>query len=722
MDHYVMDIETLCNLFLVVFEHYKKDEVHVFTIGPLRNDLIKLLAFLDHNRMHNEWHISFNGLAFDSQIIHFILLKRKTLLRMKGEAVAELLYKEAQETIARSNNKEYPKYSERQLFIRQIDLFKLHHWDSPAKSAGLKWIQCSMNWHNVQEMPFEHTHLITTIEEVQQVASYCRNDVKSTKATMELSAKEINLRGNLSRTYNVNLYSASEPRIAKALFLHFLSKKLGIPENTLKKKRTFRNSIVVRDILLPYLHFDVPAFQEVLEKFRELIINPLDTRGGFKFSVKYHGVQTDFGLGGIHGAKTGIYEADEFMTIMTSDVVSYYPNLAIRNGWSPAHLPAKEFVEQYEWFFEERKKIPKKDPQNYVYKIILNSTYGLSNDKNSFLYDPEYTMRVTINGQLSLAMLHVMLVEGIPGAVPLMQNTDGVEVMIPRKYKDLYLEICAKWEAMTKLQLEHDEYQKLVIPDVNNYIAVYKFNELPKNEWLFEMNASPENLFKRENGKFYMAKTKCKGRFEFKEMALHKNKSFLVIPKALFYYYVHGINVRDYIHSNKNIFDFCGQTKVRGLWKFVKVHITKQIDPRYTDYTLEDKRKFLEQNGWIKSWSEDNWVKADAENKEAITGLSTENAFFSMVAKPQVTKDIIQKTLRYYISEDGIKVVKNNPDGRNIQIESGIWLQRIFNVYEKKPFEEYNIDYRYYITRAENEIKALNPDAFSNQLKADLIF
>ncbi len=94
-----------------------------------------------------------------------------------------------------------------------------------------------------------------------------------------------------------------------------------------------------------------------------------------------------------------------------------------------------------EWFFEERKKIPKKDPKNYVYKIILNSTYGLSNDENSFLYDPEFTMRITINGQLSLTMLYEMICEEIPNALPLMQNTDGLETMIPKQYEDKYMEI-----------------------------------------------------------------------------------------------------------------------------------------------------------------------------------------------------------------------------------------------------------------------------------------
>ena len=44
---------------------------------------------------------------------------------------------------------------------------------------------------------------------------------------------------------------------------------------------------------------------------------------------------------------------------MSSDVTSFYPNLVIRNRWSPGHFPAEQFCDQYEWFFEERKKIPK---------------------------------------------------------------------------------------------------------------------------------------------------------------------------------------------------------------------------------------------------------------------------------------------------------------------------------------------------------------------------
>ena len=225
-------------------------------------------------------------------------------------------------------------------------------------------------------------------------------------------------------------------------------------------------------------------------------------------------------------------------------------------------------------------------------RFILNSTYGLSNDENCFLYDPEFTMRITINGQLSLSMLYEMICEEIPGTVPLMQNTDGLETMIPREYVEQYMEICARWESITNLQLEHDTYSKLVLGDVNNYIAI------------------------TEDGK-----SKCKGRFEYKDLALHKNKSFLIIPKALHAYFVDGIQPEDFIKANKNIFDYCGGVKIKGDWRFVEHKITDGI---------------------------------------------------------YATKDL-QHTLRYYISKPGNKILKvNNSDSRHIQVEAGPWLQTLY--------------------------------------------
>ena len=650
--HYVMDYETLSNCFIAVFEDVKSEEQEIFVCHESKNDIEELVHFLNRNRDLDEWHISFNGLSFDSQITEHIIRNQDQLLIQDGETIAKYLYGKAQDIIFRQNNNEFSEFSPRDLSIRQIDVFKLNHWDNPAKRSSLKWIQFSMDWANIIDMPIHHTKHIVA-EQIPEITRYCINDVKSTKQIMFLSKSQIDLRKSLTQEYNIDLFSASEPRISKELFLHFLSKQTGIKKWDLRQMRTRRLKITVEDIILPYIKFETATFQRLLAKFKEVIIFPNETKGGFKYSVQYKGIKTDFGLGGVHGAReTKVYESNEDMVIMTSDVVSFYPNLAIRNKWAPGHLPKNEFCNLYEWFFEERKKIPKKDPKNYVYKIILNSTYGLSNDENSFLYDPEFTMKITINGQLSLTMLYEMITERIPDALPLMQNTDGLETVIPRKYVDQYMEICAEWEKLTNLELEHGTYQKIVLGDVNNYIAVSEYSEVHKDVYDKLKKEVPHDLFKEEEGKFYYASTKCKGRFEFHNLALHKNKSFLIVPKTLFYYFVHNIEPWITLTSNKNIFDFCGGVKIKGDWEFVQHNVV---------------------------------------NGEYRTSK-------------------LQHTLRYYMSIEGSKIIKTHrSDGREIQIEAGKWMQTLYIDHEDKELENYNINYDYYLDKVNKEIENFNP-------------
>jgi hypothetical protein len=237
-------------------------------------------------------------------------------------------------------------------------------------------------------------------------------------------------------------------------------------------------------------------------------------------------------------------------------------------------------------------------------------------------------MRITINGQLSLTMLYEMLVEAIPGAIPLMQNTDGLETMIPREYVDRYMDICARWEKRTMLQLEHDTYSKIILGDVNNYIAI------------------------TENGK-----AKSKGRFEYKDLALHKNKSFLIIPKAIQAYFVDGIKPEDYLAQNQNIFDYCGGVKIKGDWEFYQHGIFHGEPFMY----------------------------------------------------------LLQHTIRYFVSNSGSKIIKkNNTDGREIQVEAGKWMQTVMIDYVEKDFAEYDINTKYYLENIYKEIRSLEP--INNQL------
>ena len=634
---WIMDYETIVNCFVAVFSAYDSEEQHVFVVNRDTNDMPAFLEFLKHNQANKDWHFGYNNLSFDAQITEYITQNAGYFANRSAEEITSTIYQYAQHIIEKTDRKEFLDYPEYKLSIPCVDIYKLNHWDSNAKRTSLKWVQFSMDWNNVEEMPHHHYEPVSDDHTLQKVVSYCINDVASTKQIFllknakgeQIMASQINLRAELSATYNLTLYSASEPRISKEMFLHFLSEKLNRDKRDIKNMRTTRSHVTVRDIILPYVSFSTPEFTSVYNWFKSLVVDTkiLDETEetqkskGPKHRVRFKGVPTDYGLGGLHGcAASGIYTAGAGKKILSADVTSFYPNLAIKNRWSPAHIPQNDFCQLYEWFFEERKKYAKSSPLNYLFKIILNSTYGLSKNKYSFLYDPEFTFRITINGQLLLTMLYEMIATRIPGAQPLMQNTDGLEFMIDEQYEELFYQICKEWEAMTQLQLETVEYQKMIIGDVNNYIAIDT-----------------------------SGKTKCKGRFEFEELPLHKNKSTLIIPKAWYAYFVHGTDPAEFLQTNRNIYDYCAGAKLRGDWYFTK--------------------RSLEEGSFV--------------------------------------EERLQKLVRYYISNKGCKIIKCNPDGREIQLESGKSLQTIFNKHENKSWPEYNINEQFYLDKIYDEIKKI---------------
>ncbi len=644
---WVHDYETIKNCFVGCFLNFKTREMRTFVVHFLRNDWQEFLTFLEQCRDNHDWHFGYNSLAFDGQITQYILQNVRTFRRMTNPDDITLLLKEfANSVIAKSNAGEFLPFPEWKQQIKQHDIFKQNHWDNKAKRSSLKWIQFTMDWPNVEEMPHKHWEPVNTLEQLEEVVSYCENDVYSTdgiynyknrKGQKEMM-EQLGLRIKLSNEYQVSLHSASETRISKEIFLTFLAPEMGLEKKDFRDMRTERLEVRGKDILLP-VTFNTPDFKAVKYWFEDLVIDTAfgteaaeKTQKGPKTSMWIKGVKTDYALGGVHGCtKPGIYRSGNGRILVSADVTSFYPMLAIMNDWHPAHIPQKIFKKIYYGFFTKRKEYPKGHFLNYLFKIILNATYGLSKNRYSFLYDPEFTFRITLNGQLLLSKLYEMVLEAIPSAQPIMQNTDGLEFLIDEKDKARYYEVCKEWEQLTKLSLEFVEYDQMIIRDVNNYIAVWT-----------------------EDGK---RKTKHKGAFEFEDLPLHKNKSFLVIPKALSAYFLDGIKPEEYLSSNQNFFDYCAGVKLTSGWHFEEV-----------------------------------------ENRGGEI-LTTQH----------------QKLLRYYISRKGTKLFKVNADGkRRSQLEAGHggkWKQTVANQYVEKPFPEYDIDQRYYLEAIRNEISNIEGTA-----------
>jgi hypothetical protein len=78
----------------------------------------------------------------------------------------------------------------------------------------------------------------------------------------------------------------------------------------------------------------------------------------------------------------------------------------------------------------------------------------------------------------------------------------------------------------------------------------------------------------------------------------------------------------------------------------------------------------------------------------------------------------LQKTLRYFISNRGSKIIKKHrSDGREIQLETGKWLQTVFNTKEEKEWELYDINEQFYLEKIKKELMNIVPHLFEKQLR-----
>lgn len=467
---WLYDIETLLNCFVVVFISVENNEIRVFVIHDLRDDRTLLYRFI-HEEISEL--CGFNSLDFDDKVIKWIIEKYETISKWDARDI----YRVAQEIIGGS--KWLPGTG-----IKNRDLYRLHHFDNPAKATSLKWLQCHLGMDTIQEMPIEHDTVIFTSEQIDTIIQYCINDVKTTKALLENNKTQelIEVRDEMGIEYNLNFSSSSNSSMGEKILLRSIP---GAEESTPLKPDKFR----LDRVIIPYIRFHTPEFQRVLEDMRKVIINPENTKKNkkksstqeevFSFSVNFRGMKYDFGLGGLHAARPRSIWKD----VHSVDVESYYPNLCIKNGWFPRHLGPR-FNVGYEGLFMNRKATVRGSNKNKALKEALVSAFGKSNSEYSKLYDPVMTFAITVNGQLLLAML-CEAIERLSAGMVIMANTDGIEV-IPIDIVKLE-KIFEAWQRMTKLTLESNVYSQILIRDVNNYIAISKAGKV-KPKGIYEVD------------------------------------------------------------------------------------------------------------------------------------------------------------------------------------------------------------------------------------------
>lgn len=436
-----------------------------YEVSQFRDDTVELMDWLLWLEDQGAEMVGFNNVGFDYPVLHMLIQMRK--------ASPATIYEKAMAIIQSEKKFAHMVYpSDR--FVPQIDLFKINHFDNKARATSLKAIEFNMRMDNISDLPFPVGTMLNQ-EQIKVLRDYCAHDVRATKKFYHQNLDKIRFREELTAKHGRDFMNHSDVKIGKEIFQMELE-KAGVQcyeygPNGRQPKQTKRKSIRLADCIPPWITFKNPEFQRIKDYFAAQTIT--ETKGVFKDVIaKVGGLDFVFGSGGLHASVENEYlTANEDMMILDIDVTSLYPSIAIENGYYPEHLGPK-FVEVYRRLKDQRVSFKKGTAENAMLKLALNGVYGASNDQFSIFFDPLYTMKTTVGGQLMIAMLAERLVD-VEGVQIIFCNTDGICLYLNKTTKPVVDRICREWEALTNLSLESAEFKKMCVRDVNNYIGEY---------------------------------------------------------------------------------------------------------------------------------------------------------------------------------------------------------------------------------------------------------
>lgn len=542
---YVHDIEVYPNFFSDTIINYRKDETFVFEISERRNDFIPICNFFMNNPMYL---IGWNSKHYDDPHIFMMIKRFKQLRYESAEFINQELYSLTQTIIDKEERHGYyfPPYD---VNIGQVDLFL--YWSKlirTDKKVNLKSAMSLIDYPNIQDLPYAPGTWLTP-DQMQDVVEYNYNDTHGTKMLAAKMKDDMNLKFLTSKKYNGNYLSMDGVNMGIDILKKEYAGEVGIDPKTIEPIPCLQSYVNLGEIIDPSVKFETVQMKKGLDNFRQYdapTSKKVDKTRKWQNKVLLGGNLYVFGLGGLHTKdQSDLIRPRENSEIWAIDATSYYPHLTFVKGYYPSHLDPV-FVELYKDKYYTRLDAKRKaaeaeargekdndsDMINRLYKLLLNGYTGNLKSPYSWVYDPIANLKITINGQLFMAMLAEKL--HLAGFDIISANTDGVETHVPINRKEEAKEIVKWWEDYVGIPMEIDKYKLIMRRSGNHYAAI---DDRGKVKAKGDLIVNP-SLF-----------------------LFHANK-FLVIPKAVHAYFKEGVDTIDFITNHKNIFDFCWTPRV----------------------------------------------------------------------------------------------------------------------------------------------------------------
>ena len=493
-----------------------------------------------------------------------------------------------------------------------IDLFL--YWSKMlrmSKKISLKSLGIQLGYHTVQELPFK-PDTILKLEDLPKLRYYnYTHDLGILELLTSNMEEDIKLRGNIVKEYELDCWSWDAPKIASEALLKDYCK---ITRKNAKEVRNYKfekPTMLLGELLKGFEpQFKLPLFQQLwldvcnsTNSFsKELLVNINNTS-----------IRLTYGIGGLHSINENEkYYSNDEIQVKTSDIASLYPNIII--NYNCIRFPG--VLQQYLNVKTERiiaKKAKDKAKDTFL-KLILNSTSGLLDNQHSWLYFPEGAMRLRLIGQIFLTKAIEVCI--INNWQVVSANTDGIEVLVPKNQIDDYENKINQVAKDFNLEFEHEDYNKIIYKNVNNYICETSSNKL-----------------------------KQKGLFVTKPL-LSNSVDELIIAKSLQAYYIENIKPQEFISNpdkyNLHIYDYCKSNKIG---KDFIVYWNGKIQQQLNRYYFNKKSPYL------------------------------------------------------FKQKHGVGTMQHVNVGEGVEI---------FNNYEEKTWQEYNINYQYYISKTQKIIDEIN--------------
>ena len=559
---YVYDIEVFQNIFHCSVKNTETNNIYKFEISERKNQLRELVKFFKQVDKYITWgdyyttninipanviFCGYNNLHYDNPIINYIIEYEDKLMQYNIPTICSSIFNLSKTiTTSSEDNIDAWKHWKYQIWFDTFDILTMLY--SNKLRVGLKEIQVTMQYPNVQEFVCDWTKPLP-LEDFDSMIDYNINDIESTSELLNRCKKDVDLRIAIEDEYGVRVLSKDGVNIGMKILTQKYLEKTGLTWWDIKDLRSPMSVIPLKDVILPFIKYDSPILQRVLDDMKNQIVSP--GRKGYENKFVFNNLRYSVGVGGIHSVNSPeiIIPRDDEMLI-DIDVASLYPSMLIEYEFYPKHL-GKEFLEVYKQIKDERIEAKHNGDKvkNETLKLALNGLSGNLQNEHNFCYSPFAVMQIRINGQLLLLMLAEKLTQ--IGCRIVQANTDGLFVLLKKDAYSKVNSICREWEQLTKLTLEEDRFKAMYQYAINDYFAITEDNKV------------------KEKGMFITT------------VKLGKGLTPKIIPKAVINFFKNGISVEDTIKNCTDIRDFLMSEKTGKQWHVEYMNEEQQRTNRF---------------------------------------------------------------------------------------------------------------------------------------------